>query len=75
MTELGWYYDADYPVVLYRSSYASGFRVIVTSRRLDTLARAAEAQALRLDERDAPTKRAFAREGSTARSRSEVRHD
>ena len=46
--------DADYSVVLYRSSYASGFRMIVTSLRLDTLARTAEAQALRLDERDAP---------------------
>ena len=48
--------DADYSVVLYRSSYASGFRMIVTSLRLDTLARTAEAQALRLDERDAPTR-------------------
>jgi len=46
--------DADYSVVLYRSSYASGFRMIVTSVRLDALARTAEAQAVRLDERDAP---------------------
>ena len=46
--------DADYSVVLYRSSYASGFRMIVTSLRLDVLARAAEAQAVRLDERDVP---------------------
>ena len=46
--------DADYSVVLYRSSYASGFRMIVTSLRLDALARTAEAQAVRLDERDAP---------------------
>ena len=30
--------------------------MIVTSLRLDTLARTAEAQALRLDERDAPTR-------------------
>ena len=46
--------NADYSVVLYRSSYASGFRMIVTSVRLDALARTAEAKAARLDERDAP---------------------
>jgi hypothetical protein len=46
--------DADYSVVLYRSSYASGFRLIVTSPRLDALARTADAQAIRLDEREAP---------------------
>jgi hypothetical protein len=44
----------DYAVDLYRPSYASGFRMIVTSVRLETLARTAEAQAVRLDERDAP---------------------
>jgi hypothetical protein len=49
----GWS-SADYTAVLYRSSYASGFRMIVTSVRLGALARAAETQALRLDERDAP---------------------
>jgi hypothetical protein len=46
--------DADYSVVLYRSSYASGFRMIVTSVRLDALARTAEARAIQLDELDAP---------------------
>lgn len=46
--------DGEYAAVLYRSSYASGFRMIVTSVRLNALARTAEAQALRLDERDAP---------------------
>jgi hypothetical protein len=46
--------DADYSVVLYRSSYASEFRVIVTSPRLEALARTAAAQAIRLDEREAP---------------------
>ena len=45
--------DADYSVVLYRSSYAS-FRMIVISTRLEGLARAADAQAIRLDEREAP---------------------
>jgi hypothetical protein len=46
--------DASCAVVLYRSSYASGFRLIVTSPRLEALARTAGAQAIRLDEREAP---------------------
>ena len=46
--------DADYSVGLYRSSYASGFRIIVISTRLEALARTADAQAKRLDEREAP---------------------
>jgi hypothetical protein len=45
--------DADYAVVLYRS-YGSGFRIIVTSPRLEALARTADAQARRLNEREAP---------------------
>jgi hypothetical protein len=57
--------DADYSVVLYRSSYASGFRMIVTSPRLESLARTAEARALRLDELDAP-KREIARQKKEA---------
>jgi len=46
--------DAEYSVVLYRSSYASGFRMIVASPRLEALARTAEVQAVRLDEQEAP---------------------
>jgi hypothetical protein len=46
--------DADYSVVLYRSAYLSGFRIIVTSPRLEALARTADAEAIRLDEREAP---------------------
>ena len=46
--------DAEYSVVLYRSSYASGFRVLVSSPRLEALARTADAQAVRLDQREAP---------------------
>jgi hypothetical protein len=46
--------DVDYSVVLYRSSYAAGFRIIVASPRLEALARTANAQAIRLDEREAP---------------------
>jgi hypothetical protein len=46
--------DADYSVVLFRSSYRSGLRIIVTSPRLEALARTADAEAIRLDEREAP---------------------
>jgi hypothetical protein len=53
-TPLARWGDADYSVVLYRSSYASGFRIIVASPRLEALARTADAQAIRLDEREAP---------------------
>jgi hypothetical protein len=57
--------DTDYSVVLYRSSYASGFRMIVTSLGLDRLARTAEARAYQLDELDAP-KREIARQKKEA---------
>jgi hypothetical protein len=46
--------NAEYAAVLYRLSYGSAFRMIVTSVRLNALARTAEAQAARMDERDAP---------------------
>lgn len=63
--------DADYAVVLYRSSYASGFRLIVTSPRLEALARTAVAQAARLDEREAP-QREIARQKKEADERAEA---
>jgi hypothetical protein len=50
--------DADYAVALYRSSFVSEFRVVVTSPRLDALAQTATAEAIRLDERDAPQREA-----------------
>ena len=65
--------DAEYAVVLYRSSYASGFRVIVSAPRLEALARTADAQAVRLDQREAP-QRELARqkqEADDARARQE----
>jgi hypothetical protein len=46
--------DSDYSVVLYRASYAADFRAVVSSPRLEALARTADAQALKLDEREAP---------------------
>lgn len=53
-TRIAGWGSPEFGAVLYRSSYASGFRMIVTSVRLSALARTAEAQALRLDEQDAP---------------------
>jgi len=46
--------DADVAVALLRTSYASGFRLIVTSPRLDALAQAAEVKAQRLDLLEGP---------------------
>jgi hypothetical protein len=63
--------DADYAVVLYRTAdifgtaSAARFRLIVASPRLDALARTADAQAIRLDEREAP-QREIAREKKEA---------
>ena len=39
--------------MLYRLPYLSGFRMIVSSPRLEALARTADAEALRMDEREA----------------------
>jgi hypothetical protein len=46
--------DLDRSVVLYRSTYSIGFRLIVASLRLEGLARTAVVEAARLDARDAP---------------------
>lgn len=43
----------DYAIALYRG-YGSDFRLIVASPRLDALARTADVQATRLDDREAP---------------------
>jgi hypothetical protein len=51
--------DASYSVVLYRaSSYYGAFRLIVTDSALDTLARKAALQAVRLDDQEAPSREA-----------------
>jgi len=57
--------DIDYSVGLYRSSFASEFRVVVTSPRLEALARTATAEAVRLDEREAPQREAERRQKET----------
>jgi hypothetical protein len=46
--------DAEYSLHLFRSSYLSTFGVVVYSKRLDALARAATVEATRLDEQEAP---------------------
>jgi hypothetical protein len=59
----------DYSVALYRSSFASEFRVVVTSPRLDALAETAAAEAIRLDEREAPQREIERREKEAADAR------
>jgi hypothetical protein len=53
-TSIARWAGADYSVGLYRSPYRAGFRMIVTSSRLAALAQTAEAQAVRLDQSEAP---------------------
>ena len=49
--------DREHAIVLYRtSSYGDALRLIVTALPVDALARKAESQARRLDERDAPSR-------------------
>ena len=53
-TPIGRWEGPDYEVILHRAVYAATFRMIVTMPRLDALARAADAQSLKLDAREAP---------------------
>ena len=49
--------DSGHEVALYQSSsYGSAYRLIVTDRRVDGLARQAESQAVRLDDQEAPAR-------------------
>jgi hypothetical protein len=57
--------SAEYSVTLLRSTFGDGFRVVVTSTALDALARSAEAQAVRLDQQEAP-QRAIAQQKQDA---------
>ncbi len=50
--------DAQYSFNLFRSSYQPTFGMVVFSKRLDTLARAATVEAVRLDEQEAPQREA-----------------
>jgi len=61
-TDVARWGDAEHSVALYRtSSYGASFRLIVAETRLENLARKARAEALRLDDLDAP-RREVARE-------------
>jgi hypothetical protein len=53
-TVVGQWGDVENSVVLSRALYGTGFRLVITSRRVAALANTAEAQALALDEREAP---------------------
>jgi len=46
--------DAEYSVNLIRSSYGSSLNIVMFSKPLDTLARAAISEAVRLDKQEAP---------------------
>lgn len=46
--------DTEYSAVLARSIYGTGFRLVVTATRLERLAQLADAEAIRLDDREAP---------------------
>jgi hypothetical protein len=68
--------DVDYSVALYRSSFASEFRVVVTSPRLEALAQTAATEAIRLDAREAPQREIERREkeaGDTRASQEKAR--
>jgi hypothetical protein len=52
--------DSEYSLNLFRPSFASTFGLVMFSKRLDALARAASVEAIRLDEQEAPG-RAIAR--------------
>jgi hypothetical protein len=58
--------DAQYSFNLYRSSYKPTFGMVVFSKQLDILARAAVATAIRLDEQEAP-QREIERQNAAAR--------
>jgi hypothetical protein len=51
---LGRWEDADYAFSLVRFPHQPGFTLVAASKRLDTLARAAATEALRLDAQEAP---------------------
>jgi hypothetical protein len=46
--------DPQYSLTLFQSFYPSGFRLVVSSKRLDGLAHTATVEAIRLDEQEAP---------------------
>jgi hypothetical protein len=48
--------DSEYSVVLLRPSFGPGFQLIVTSTPLNALAKSADVEAARLDEREAPSR-------------------
>jgi len=60
---------AEYSVVLVRPTFGAGFQVVVTSTQLDELARAADAEAVRLDQNEAPIREIARRKQDTEDAR------
>lgn len=48
--------DSQYSFTLFRSPYKGAYGVIGVSKQLDTLAQAANVEAIRLDQQDAPAR-------------------
>lgn len=61
--------DSQYSFNLFRSSYQPTFGMIAFSKRLDALARAAVAEAIRLDEQEAPQRELQRQEEQDAKDR------
>ena len=65
-TPLAVWGDADYSVTLLRVTYPAGFRLVVALTRLESLARAATATAVRLDTDEAPQRELARKERDAA---------
>lgn len=63
--------DSQYSFNLFRSSYQPTFGIIGFSKRLDTLARVAVAEAIRLDEQEAPQREIERQKEQDAKDRAE----
>jgi hypothetical protein len=61
--------DPQYSVTLFRSTYLSTFGLVVLSKRLDALAALANAEAILLDEREAPEREVVRQQNRTDENR------
>ena len=57
--------DPQYSITLFRSKYLSTFGLVLLSKRLDGLSMVAHAEAMLLDEREAPARESARRQGRT----------
>jgi hypothetical protein len=64
--------DSQYSLDLLQSSYPHTFKMVLVSKRLDALARAAMAEAARLDEQEAPRREIERQKKQAEESRAEL---